>query len=176
MKKIILVLICLIMFQSCANFKKEMSSKGTYDVAIRNAIIDFSNTSSLFNQDKYFVLLIDTLKDEKITVSISGTVNKIYYFRNTDNNELPNKCLEYKNKIFYWRDNNYPQDKKVVEKLYTYKLVDTVDSFAYTKNIIDDSKKSIHYYFCKNNFLIYKKVKTSIGIGYYKSPNLNCKK
>lgn len=40
--------------------------------------------------------------------------------------------------------------------------------------LVDDMKKSIHYYFWRNNIRRFKKVKTSIGIGYYKRLKLKC--
>lgn len=173
MKKYILSFLSFYLL-SCTTFQKEMQQSGTNEIAIKNAVIDFSNTSILFNKDKSFTIRCKEVKEGYFGVSILGTINKVYYYTESDENFLPNKCIEYKGKLFYWRDYNSPQDNKVVEKLHSYQLIDSVPSFAATTGIIDDGKKGIDYFFCKNNFLKYKKVKTSIGLGYYKAPELKC--
>jgi hypothetical protein len=39
---------------------------------------------------------------------------------------------------------------------------------------IDDAKKGADYYFCKQNYHVYKKIITRIALGYYKAPELKC--
>ena len=173
MKKII-ISFSVFYLLSCTSFKNELLQDGTNENAVKNAIIDFSNNSNLFKKDKSFTIRIKEVNEGFLGVSILGTNNKVYYFTESNENFLPNKCIEYKGKLFYWRDYNSPQDNKVVEKLHSYQLIDSVPSFASTTGIIDDGKKGMDYFFCKNNFLKYKKVKTSIGLGYYKAPVLKC--
>jgi len=40
--------------------------------------------------------------------------------------------------------------------------------------LVDDKKKGTDYYFCRSNIRKFKKVRTSIAIGYFKRTNLKC--
>lgn len=41
--------------------------------------------------------------------------------------------------------------------------------------VTNDAQKAAHYYFCRSSRLLYKRVITAKGIGYYQPPALNCR-
>jgi hypothetical protein len=170
-----IVFIILLLLQGCATWKTSLSPQGDYDSAIKNAISDFSNTTSLFREDRTFSVGIKNLNNGIIGISILGNVNKFIITEDGKSSRLPTKYLEYKGKLFYWYDESYPLNKDIIDKLDKCNLIDSVKSIAFAKLINDDAKKGMDYYFCKNNLLKYKKIKTNQAIGYYEPPKLDCK-
>jgi len=81
-------------------------------------------------------------------------------------------------KLFFWWDDDYALNQETIDvfKEYDLLLKDNLEgNFEFYDIEIDDSKKAVHYYFCKNGLSSnYKKVTTNKGIGYYKTPSIKC--
>jgi hypothetical protein len=89
---------------------------------------------------------------------------------------LPSRFIEIDAKLFYLYDEDYSLTEETLEVLRKYgRLRDDPDGTLYLDNPTNDSKKGMHYYFCKQDLANYKKVKSAIGIGYYEPPKLKCK-
>ena len=169
------ILIFLLVFQGCAAWKAGLNNNGDYNSAIHNAILDFSNTTSLYKQDSTFSVDFKEFNNEVIGVSIMGTINKFIVTEEGKSSRLPNRCLKHDGKLFYWYDENHSLDKKVINQLDSYNLIDSVKTIAFAEFINNDAKKGVDYYFCRENLLKYKKIKTNKAMGYYELPKLNCK-
>lgn len=172
-KKLYLVVVLLLLPLSCIAQKKAVvNNKSDYLTAINNAIIDFCKTSSLIKDNNTFYVTYKDLNDKIIRVSIIGNVNKFYIAANTPVNRLPHNYSECTKKLFYWYDDNISHNSEdVIRKLKEYRLIE------YNPDIIeasiDDKKKGISYYFCKNNLTTYKKVKSNFSQN--SVPELSCK-
>ena len=157
-----------------------MISNGSIDDAIQNAIIDFSKTSSLRKDDNAFSVSVYDINNEVLGVVIFGDANPEFIGLDTAKNSfsystLPTRYVEYNNKLFYWHDSTKNVSDEVISALLKYNKLDTFNiSQLIPDMMIDDSKKSADYYFCKSNLKKYKKVTNSIAIGWYDSPRLNC--
>lgn len=170
------ILICLFFNLSCSSYKEQLVSNGTYEEAIQNAIIDFSNTS-LFKKGKVFKLHYRSLNDDFHHIMIiEGFENKYLYSKEKkiEENKLPSKCLELNNKLFIWWDDNYIINEEVFLKLEKYNMLkdDEGGWVSVLDPIIDDQKKGADYFICKNNLKIYKRVITNVGT--VSVPNLRC--
>jgi hypothetical protein len=164
----------LLAFTGCTSWKAGLNNHGNYDIAIKNAIIDFSHTSKLFKKDNTFSIAYKDDSSGILYITLMGTVGKFIIATDGKTSTFPTRYLEYNDKLFYWYDKNYPLSEIIKNKLKEFDLIDSVESIADAEFIIDDSKSSVDYYFCKNELLHYTKVKTNLPIGRYKSPKLNC--
>lgn len=155
-----------------------MSLSGGYNEAIRNSIIDFSNTSSLFKEDSSFSVYYEYLKKENLhLVSILGTSNKKIIIEGEVSSvspNFPNNHYLYSGKLFYWHDENSGSSQATLSQLQKFNLLDTVPTFFEAVTINDDSKTGVDYYICKGDIYRYKKVRTKIAFGHYPIPQINC--
>jgi hypothetical protein len=200
MKRVLIYFTTILILQSCVSFKGQLTNTGGSEEAIQNAILDFSNTSRLYKKDSIFsVSFYDTLyrmvlenvagKNSRwvrgnhlaniVSVSISGNNYQFLLTANTkvgSNGKLPSRTIEKNGKLFYWWDEDYPLTEQVFTLFKKYHLfqddMNGVNDFP--SNSIDDAKKGVHYYFCRNNLSVYKKIITNTGIGYYDAPKLKC--
>ena len=66
----------------------------------------------------------------------------------------------------------------MIAKLSKYRIIDSMNVNGFVgipeTTYVDDSKKGIDYFICKNNFLKYKKVTTNNAFDYSDIPNVNC--
>jgi len=190
-----ILLIC-VLFIGCNTWKESLIKEGDKEVAIQNAILDFSHTKKLFNQDSVFYIGVDdTLSSFKLVpedVNASGwVVDKIYPeiiaisiiggdmmpyqeqdFEN-ENIRVPSRFIIEQGKLFLWYDDDYPLSQELKSALNQFNLIKENDSEAVI--IFDDAKKGASYYFCRNDLLDYKKQVSSIAMG-YDVPKLNCPK
>lgn len=177
MRKYILIFGVIFIVQNCSSWKQELIKDGDYEIAIKNAIVDFCNTLPSNNKDKTFSVSYKEYKSGIIGVSIFGDSNKIYFVNGSFQSRVKDRFTEYDNNLFYWYDEKKGQDPNIISKLSEYKVIEKVDSLTedmgYT---IDDAKKATHYYFCRNNLLIYKKEKSSIAMPKEMKNDLNCVK
>jgi hypothetical protein len=172
------ILFIVVFLLGCTSWKSSLNRNGDFNVAIKNAVIDMIHTNERFIQnDSVFSVNTLNLNGNLIGVSFFGTVNKFIIINNkkTDSSMFPTRYYEHSNKLFYWKDSNVELNNEIIEKLHQYNMIDTLESIAFAELNIDDSKKGIHYYFCKNNLSKYKKVKTNRILGSYEMPKLNCK-
>lgn len=180
MKDFSYLIACLFLFSSCSTWKEVLVAEGNQNDAIQNAIYDFLHSGKLSKKDSVFSVYTTNINDEILGVSISGDINTLlvvtedsveYSYRG-----FPTKYFEQQGKLFYWDDSTINVTDDLVNALTRYNRVDTMIVNTYIpERIIDHSKEGMHYYFCKDNLLKYKKVKTNVAMGYYNPPNLNCK-
>jgi hypothetical protein len=175
------ILLLLLFFISCSSWKGNLVTEGSYNQAIENSIIDFLNTSSLSKKENVFTLKINDESSDIISVSIFGNKNKIYPSPDIQigkvTNKIPTRYIEKNGKLFYWYESKAILTMDLVKKLSAYKIIDSTnvkEVIVLPEYSVDDSKKAVDYYFCKNNLLKYKKVTTSITMGYYDMPKLEC--
>ena len=171
--------ILILFFIGCSPWKKKFISEGDYETAINNAIIDFINTNNSIEEFNTFHIIMDSNQDI-IGISIIGDTNKwllgnkkigdtVEYF--------PTKYKEIEDNLFYWNDSTKVLDKNMIDILNKYEIL---DNKQYPNYMIPDGggyssqSGAVHYYFCKSNYLKYKKIKSTVSIGYYDPPKLNC--
>jgi hypothetical protein len=162
----------------CSRWQEDIILNGNYQDAIKNSIIDFSNTSSLFKEDSSFYLIHKSLEgDSLFLVSIQGSVNKFLIIESPNNPKkplIPNNHFEYFDKLFYWYDEKSGYSKETVSRLRKFNLLDTVQTFYDGESINDDGKPAVDYYICKNHIFKYKKIETTVASGYYPPPRVKC--
>ncbi|WP_265430067.1 hypothetical protein [Chryseobacterium sp. YIM B08800] len=167
-----LSLIILLFSLFCTGQQNKSISKDIYTSAIKNAVDDFREKSSLLKNDNIFSVSYKILNSNFIQINIIGNSNKFYIDGDKPINRLPTNYLEFNNKIFYWYDDNEIKlNTSIISKLQEYGLIEyNADIIEYSR---DDKKKSISYYFCTKDLTNYKKVKSnSLKI---KIPKLSCK-
>lgn len=149
-----------------------MLVSNNYDIAVKTAITDFYKNSLLVKDDKVFSVSYKKLDTNIIQVNIFGNPNKFYIENDEPLNKLPTKYIEYGGNLFYWNDDNYyKSDTFIINKLQQYGLIEyNTDIIQYK---IDDDKKGVSYFFCKENLTKYKKIKSSLSTT--KLPKINCK-
>lgn len=79
---------------------------------------------------------------------------------------------------FFWWDDTYPLTQEAMGAFEKYNLLqdDENGTIQIPNAFVDGSKKVVHYYYCNSDPMVFKKVITNIGLGYYDPPNLNCSK
>lgn len=163
---------------NCSPWKDNLTANGGYETAIDNAITDYLNTSRLNKEfNTYHVIKISN--QNTIGVSINGDTNKwqMGEMKVGDKNEyFPTKFKKVDDKLFYWSDSTVTINNDIIDVMKKYDILDTEKHPNY---VIPDetgrySEGAVHYYFCKTNYLKYKKVNSKVSIGYYKPPSLNC--
>lgn len=172
----ILAFVLMLSNFSCSSYKGQLISKGNSEDAIQNAIIDFSSTS-LFKKGKVFNLYYKSLNDNHHYIMIIESFENKYLYskgKKIEENKLPSRCLEYENKLFIWWDDNYIINAENFNKLDKYHMLKDDDGgwLMFTDQIIDDKKKGVNYFICKNNLKIYKRVITSKGV--ITTPKIKC--
>lgn len=180
--KNLIYLLVLFIFWNCNTYKKNIIAKGDQNVMVQNAITDFLNTSNLANKDSVFHITVDSINRTVSGVSIMGVTNKFQVFPknkiNSKDDWFPSRYVEKNGKLFIWADSTYGLKENIIKVMSDYKVLDTInpnsleDLARSMEFSTDDSKKAQHYYFCKNDLTQYKKLKTSVAIGWYKIPNL----
>jgi len=182
MKNIYLVILSIpifILLDSCVSYKANLIQIGDKNDAIMNAIIDFSNTSSLYKRSTVFLVNTTNLNEDLFAISIGSNNIKILLTADTkigSKGRVPSRYFEKEGKLFIWSDENYPLKKDALAVFLKFKLIQSNEGglIIFPDHVLDDSQKGVDYYFCKNNLLNYKKVTTNIGIGWYDMPKLNC--
>ncbi len=138
---------------SCTVWKKNLRATGNYETAINNAILDFINTSPLYNRyDAFSIFCIpDTAA---ISVSIRGrkpdepicVLNTPCYY---------NRYYEHDNKkLFVWEDEKCPNSQAFIRKLDEYNMRGNVLIV-----FVGYDNNSVMYYFCPQNLKKYRKVR-----------------
>ncbi|MBC8592807.1 hypothetical protein H8744_05980 [Oscillospiraceae bacterium N12] len=169
----------------CSAIKDSDNNANLRNEAIIIAIEDFLDNCSLQKTDNAFEANVYIENDDILVLGISGTYGfKIYpSSKDTIGAEtriFPSHYIERNNKlIYYWVDSINVLTEEIVKVLAKYNQIDS--SYvnyenAYPDYLLDESIKGAHYYFCKNDLSIYKRVVTRVGIGWYDPPKLNCYK
>lgn len=176
MNRFIVLLFLLSLNLSCAQLKQQLVSEGDYNDAIKNAIIDFSNTN-LYKKGKVFKVNVEYPSEELILVEIlEDFENKYLYSKKMkiEENILPSEYYEQNNKLFIWWNNNNTISKEMFSILEKYDMLkdDEGGWINILDPIIDDKKKGAKYFFCKNNLKIYKRIITNLG--FIPVPKVKC--
>lgn len=201
-KKNILFMFIFLLISGCSSVKSGLIQAGEnmQEIAIHNAIVDFSASCSLYKKDSVFSVSFkdtlysmtlkktddreswwerDKLYEDVATVTISASPEYKFLFTKStivgSKGKLPSRFLVKDHKLFYWFDDNYPLTQEMLDVLWKYNLLQDDDDgwIVMPDNPTNDSQKGADYYFCKNDFTKYKRVVTNIGIGYYNPPKLN---
>ncbi|WKN43948.1 hypothetical protein [Tunicatimonas pelagia] len=179
MKLAYLIITLIFLFGSCSSWKEVMVADGNQNDAIQNAIYDFLHSDKLSKKDSVFYIYTKDINPEVLGVNIFGTYDKVLV--STEDSVtfsysgFPTGHFESKEKLFYWHDSTKTVSNDLISTLTKYNLIDTMVVNAYIpESTIDHSRKGVDYYFCKNNLLKYKKVRTREAMGYYDPPALNC--
>lgn len=166
---------------SCSCWKDTLITNGDENSAISNAITDFLNSSGKHDNDTVYSIGIENINNDIIAITISGTDFKITPTPETiigsTTKTIPTQYLEKNGKLFYWHDNKTILTKDIIDVMSKYKIIDSMNVngiVGIPEYTIDESKKGVHYYFCKNNFRNYKKIKTNRALGYHRRPFLDC--
>jgi hypothetical protein len=152
------------------------------DEAINFAISDFSKIKKLYKHDSTFwISLYRVPKNDNIVVVeiVGNSIGKLLLTRDVKvgtKGRFPSRYLVKNGKLFFWEDKDVPLTSEALAVFKQYDLLQHDDNgrrktASFT---IDESKKGAHYYFCKNNFSVYKRVITNIGVGYYTAPLIKC--
>ena len=197
-RPIILLLLWLLLVNSYSQGKYIPQSTNFVEFAIYEAITDFADNCRLFKQDSIFYVYVEdtsryvTLQRDQgtlkwvcdsvytniLVVEILGEKDKIGYYPNAvvgSKGKLPSRYVIVKGKLFYWWDRDYPLTEEMLSVLKKYDaLTDMIHDRVLPETVLDESKKSIHYYFCRNNLLKYKRAASSKSAGYYRPPKLKC--
>ncbi len=173
------IIISIFLLGSCSSLKDVMVAEGNWNDAIKNAIYDFSHSGVKNKEDSVFYVYAKNINPEVLGINIIGTYDKVLV--STEDgitfsyDGFPTGYFEYESKLFYWHDSTRTITKDLISVFTKYNLIDTMIVNAYIpESTIDHSKKGIDYYFCKDNLIRYKKVKTNKALGYYDPPKLNC--
>jgi len=165
---------------SCSSFKHNFKKEKGINSAIQNAIIDFSKKSNIYKKGVVFSVSTHELENN----------NDLFVIRIAENNakmlmkkeavigskgKLASQYLKDDNgKLFFWWDDSHPLEQETIDIFKEYNILAN-NELDVLDIEIDDSKKAVHYYFCKNGSPSnYKKVTTNKGIGYYHVPKTNC--
>lgn len=180
---------------SCVTQRNSLHETGGINEALRNSISNFSKTKFFKNNDVFVVSyskdfiqyslikqadgtyswLPDKSYPDLYAISILDDNSKFLYDTSElgqKNTSLPTSIMIKDGKLFYWWDDKVPLSKETVNILFDYKLLEQGDKYLDFSS--DDSKKAVHFYFCKDDLANYKKVVNSKAIGYYEPPKLNC--
>ena len=198
MRKIIISLLWLLLTDCYSQEKYIPQSTNFAEFAIYEAITDFADNCRLFKQDSiFYITTLDTLKHYTLqrnqgtlewicdsiyanlfVINIIPSINKLFYFPDAvvgSKGKLPSRYVIVKSKLFYWDDDDYPLTEETLSVLKKYDaLTDMIHDRVLPETVLDESKKSIHYYFCRNNLLKYKRAASSKSAGYYRPPKLKC--
>ncbi len=177
-----IIIFFVFLLAGCTSWKDTLVTRGSQNDAVHNAIADFLNSDKLRKKDTVFHVSIKSINNQTLGISIFGRSAKI---SPTEKNKIgsndpnfPTQYLARDGKVFYWYDSTHTVSLELIAILSKYKLLDS----AYVKGLIrypdnggyDDSKKAAHYYFCLCDLRKYVKIHTTIGMGYYRPPELHC--
>jgi hypothetical protein len=180
--KLLVFSIYFLSVANCNSLKSVQENKAAnVDDPINFAISDFSKIRKLYRHDSVFSITIYSLPKNKdiIGVEIVGYNGKFLLTKNVqagNKGTFPSKFFEKNGKLFFWRDKDFMLTNKALSIFQRYNLLQDDDNGKRQtpSSVIDESKRGVHYYFCKNDFSIYKRVITSIAFGYYEGPSVNC--
>jgi hypothetical protein len=145
---------------------------------INELIIDYyKNNKRYIKEYSVFHIKRKEIKNKELEVyTVLPENDKVafkLYLEDSLNLNLPTNYLEYKNKLFLWREGNKKITDSVMQYIYNKKLVDssyvkyqmgliTEDEIEYFIVTMDDGLKGATYVFCKSNpSKIKKKIKSN---------------
>ena len=162
---------------SCSKSTYPKVSETEVDVTgfIMAAVSDFSKRNFRRTRDRTYSVTTKVVNDQLLVVSFYGSTGKMIVTPERGYEEIwATNCMEKDGRLFYWRE----EDKSpvgIISKLKAFDLIDSVNSLAEVELVTDHRKKSIDYYFCKDNTKSFKVVASRSLVGNYRPPSLNCK-
>ena len=173
--------VVFVLFVNCRSQKELMTEATDQDDAIQIAISDFSKMRRLYKKDSVFSVGMSVLtgKHKLLVVRVGKNNHKLLVTAETKigvKGKLPSRFIEKENKLFFWFDDDYPLTAEAMAVFQRYNLLQDDENglVTFPDSVLDDAEKAAHYYFCKDNLAMYKRVVTNIGVGYYDPPKLEC--
>jgi hypothetical protein len=175
----LVVIIFISIVESCATWKGGLVANGNQNDAVKNAVLDFLQHNRLIRNDSVFSIIIRNVSQNVFAVGILPEINKIPVITKNEIDysykAFPTNFIEEKGKLFYWKDSTQEESAELIDKLAKMNRIDTAIFGRYLgERHINDSQKEMDYYFCKSDLKKYKKVYSSIAIGWYDPPVLEC--
>lgn len=189
MKNLLLAIVFTALFCSAAS-----PPDGKQKVAAPDAVVEIADflkcrvskkhnvfSVNIYDRDEYETYEIS---EDITTLSISPaeTTRPQYYITLADtlgSTRLPTRHVVKNGKLFYWDDPDYGLTEETIRTFLEFNLAEPLDisdlALLLGQEVWGDERtKAAHYYFCKNNLSSYKRVITSIAIGWYNPPKLRC--
>jgi hypothetical protein len=180
-KFILTAVLFAVILISCGSINKiKMSSNSMINEIIRDY---YKRNKSYINDYSVFHINKKEMKNQELEVyTIIPENDEIafkVYLGDSINRHFPTNYLEYKNKLFLWREGNKKISDSVMQYIYNKKLVDssyvkyqmgliTEDEIEHFIINMDDGLKGVTYVFCKSNP---SKIKKRLISGNYIYPN-----
>lgn len=155
----LLFLIFFFLLFSCKTVP--LKKHGNVNDAILNSINDFrTKNKNLFKKDSVYHIVADE-EYEFYRIIIIGSSTKHLYNPKIElsENKLPSGVYEIDDKLFIWYDSTKVINSAKVELLKKYNvLVDNEGGTTFfLDDVMDDSKRGVTYYICKNKLSNFKK-------------------
>lgn len=191
MKNKLYLILSIVIILSCKSTNQTISKKQA-NFTMEKIIKDYFKSNKKYI-NSYNIFEIEEKKEfqnqEILVFSIGPITDDIPYIVQLEDSlnykNLPTHYLEYKNKLFLWRQGNQKTPDSVMQYIYNKKIVDS-SYLKYKMGIIpeeeiqeiivtkDDDIKRTNYVFCRNN--LSKIRKKTLSTGYTSQDNEKLKK
>ena len=168
-------------FVGCKPIQKASLPNEESSDPIQIAVMDFSKKSNLYKKSQvFYVSKRNAVNNENVLIiSITKNFTKLLstaYTTEGSKGKMASKFVEKNGKLFYWWDNDFPLSEEALNVFRKYNLLqdDEKGTIQFPENVLDETQKSAIYYFCRNNFRIYKKIETNRGQFYDRAPEISC--
>jgi hypothetical protein len=170
-------IVLLILLGSGCRTSLNYKTNGDINDAINNVILNFiNNNHQLLKNDAVFNVVFfeeENDKNDYYKLIIIGTENQHLYnkLKKPNDNRFPSNYTEVENKLFLWYDDTKKIDSLTISTYKRYNLLinDKNGSIKYLDSeILDDSKKGVIYFVCKNNLTKFEKHISNKSIKYPK--------
>lgn len=170
-------IVLLILLGSGCRTSLNYKTNGDINDAINNVILNFvNNNHQLLKNDAVFNVVFfeeENDKNDYYKLIIIGTENQHLYnkLKKPNDNRFPSNYTEVENKLFLWYDDTKKIDSLTISTYKRYNLLidDKNGSIKYLDSeILDDSKKGVSYFVCKNNLTKFEKHISNKSIKYPK--------
>jgi hypothetical protein len=160
----------------CININGQSSKECNVDKAVQIAILDFQKTN-IYKKGKVFNIDIKQIDSNIIYVSFLETEENKYLYSITkpiEENILPSRYIEKDNKLFIWWDDDKKINQEMFDVLKKYNMLkdDEGGWITMLDYAMDDKKKGVNYFICKNNLEVFKRIITNKGN--IETPKLKC--
>ena len=164
----------LILLGSGCRTSLNYKTNGDINDAINNVILNFVNNNyQLLKNDAVFNVVFFEEENDYYKLIIIGTENQHLYnkLKKTNDNRFPSNYTEVENKLFLWYGDTNKIDSLTISTYKKYNLLsdDKNGSIKYLDSeILDDSKKGVIYFVCKDNLTKFEKHISNKSIKYPK--------
>ena len=184
MRKIVLMFAVIIFSSGCSvSHKIQTAERLIKEEAIRIAIQDFTTHGGLFKKNEAFLVHYSDSVFKKASLEYDEET-KVYYFKEGEYMEglvwcgissahpwfysletedtLPSRFVIIDDKLFLWKDDNYPVTEEIINVMWYYDLLVTTEIEIFGLPI-DESAKGTSYYFSKDNLNKYKRIDSNLA-------------